>query len=180
MNLKDTWQWVERFGAASGASPHSQTTYVCVSAPEFKFCAASQLQNCSNPILFLFLLFLQHIVCCIFVRLPWRAPPCCRPGSVDSILKTHSVCIIQSILKFWWWRAIPVHPLGYDHIFHPCISYVSTYWTYISSMYLTFPFQNSHVSTAALGRPRCKVSWSTLLWLGRRGKLWKVADPLVN
>ena len=36
--------------------------YACNCTPEFKFCAPSQLPNCSNPLLFLFLLFLQHIV----------------------------------------------------------------------------------------------------------------------
>ena len=65
--VKDTWQWVERFGAASGASPRWQTTYVRVSVPEVSFCAASQFPNCSSPLLFLFLLFLfllflQHIL----------------------------------------------------------------------------------------------------------------------
>jgi len=45
-----------------GFSAMANDIYVRVSAPYFNFCAASKFPNCSSPLLFLFLLFLQHIL----------------------------------------------------------------------------------------------------------------------
>ena len=44
--VKDTWQWVEGFGAASGATPPWQRTHICTVI----FCAASLFPNCSSPL----------------------------------------------------------------------------------------------------------------------------------